>query len=277
MKISAVYKITNTITGDFYIGSSKNVKQRWAVHKCQSKWKECPNNPMYLDMQKYGTDKFVFEILEEVEIEHLKEKEQEFIEKLKPTYNRCNAKGLDIERRKETHKKAQKKYEKSEKRKKAKKEYNKEYHKSDKYKEYQKEYQKSDKFKEHQKEFYKEYNNQLCCYNGEVLTLHALSKRFSRAGIPHPQIEAKKYLLNNPKEYQKEYQKSDKCKEHQKEFYKKYQKEFYKKYHNQLCSYNGEILTLCALSKRFQRAGIPHPQIEAKKYLLNKPKDNIKE
>ena len=31
-KISAVYKITNTITGDFYIGSSKNVKKRWTNH-----------------------------------------------------------------------------------------------------------------------------------------------------------------------------------------------------------------------------------------------------
>ena len=28
MKICAVYKITNTITGDFYIGSSKDVKKR---------------------------------------------------------------------------------------------------------------------------------------------------------------------------------------------------------------------------------------------------------
>ena len=72
----------------------------------------------------------------------------------------------------------------------------KEYHKSDKFKEYQ----QSDEYKEYQKEFYKKHNNQLCCYNGEVLTLCALSKRFSRAGIPHPQIEAKKYLLNKPKD-----------------------------------------------------------------------------
>ena len=195
-KISGVYKIINTVTKDFYIGSSKDVKRRWAVHKCQSKWKECPNNPMYMDMQNYGVDKFEFEILEVIEEEKLKETEQEFIETLKPTYNRCNAKGLNIERRKETHKKAQNKYEKTDKRKKAKKEYNKEYHKSNKYKEYQKEYQKSDKFKEYNKEFYKEYNNQLCQYNGEKLTLNALSKRFQRANIPHPQIEAKKYLLN---------------------------------------------------------------------------------
>ena len=200
MKISGIYKITNTVTGKFYIGSSKDVKRRWAVHKCKSKWKECPNNPMYQDMQKYGIDKFEMQILEVVEPEELKEAEQQFIETLKPTYNRCNAKGLDIERRKETNKKAQKKYEKTEKRKRAKKEYNKEYHKSERYKEYQKEYQKSDKYKEHQKEFYKEYNSQLCSYNGETLTLNALFKRFQKAGIPHPKLEAKKYLLNKSKD-----------------------------------------------------------------------------
>ena len=82
MKICAVYKITNTITGDFYIGSSKDVKHRWADHKCKSKWKQYPNNPMYLDMQKYGVDKFVFEILEEVEAGKLKKTEQQFIEKI---------------------------------------------------------------------------------------------------------------------------------------------------------------------------------------------------
>ena len=161
MKIIGIYKITNTVTNDFYIGSSKDVKLRWAVHKCQSKWNECPNNPMYIDMQKYGVDKFVFEVLEEVEEGKLKDAEQKFIELLNPTYNRCNAKGLNVERRKETHKKASRKYEKSDKRK---------------------------KYKE-------EYNNQLSFYNGETSTHKALSKRFQRAGIPHPVLEAKKYLL----------------------------------------------------------------------------------
>ena len=72
--IIGVYKITNTVTGDFYIGSSKNIKSRWTRHKCPSILKKCPNNPMYLDMQKYGVDKFEFEILEEVESEKLKKK-----------------------------------------------------------------------------------------------------------------------------------------------------------------------------------------------------------
>ena len=183
MKVSGVYKITNTVTGDFYIGSSKDVKQRWASHKKLSVWKNCPNNPMYHDMQKYSVDKFEFGILCEVEPEKLKVAEQQFIEILKPAYNSNNANGLDIDKRK----KSQKKYHKSDK--------YKEYEKTDKRKEYHKEYQKSDKYKEYQKEYQNKYNNQLCSYNGEVLKLCALSKRFQRAGVEHPTAEAKKYLV----------------------------------------------------------------------------------
>ena len=206
MKICAVYKITNTVTGDFYIGSSKDVKLRLAAHKWPSTWKKHPNSPMYQDMQKYGLDKFSFQILAEAEPEKLKETEQKFIETLKPTYNQMNAKGLNIERYKEyrkeyekseKRKESQKEYEKSEKRKERKKEYNKEYQKSDKFKEYQKEYYKSERGKESLKKAQNKYQHQLCCYNGEMLTLGTLSKRFQRAGIPHPNIEAKKYLIKD--------------------------------------------------------------------------------
>ena len=161
-KISGIYKITNTVTGDFYIGSSKNIKKRWTVHKCQTVWNRYPNNPMYQDMIKYGLDKFEFEILAEIEADKLKETEQQFIETLKPTYNSCNAKGWNIERCKEYHK----------------------------------EYNKTDKCKQYQKEYHRKYNNQLCYYNGETLTLHALSLRFWKQGISNPTAEAKKYLLN---------------------------------------------------------------------------------
>ena len=165
-KICGIYKITNTITGDFYIGSSKDVKSRWAVHKCQSTWNKHPNNPMYLDIKNYGVDKFDFQVIEEVEIDSLKETEQQFIELLKPTYNSNNAKGLDVERLKK---------------------YKKEYRKSDKCKEYE----KSDKRKESKKK----HDNQLCSYNGEIITRATLAKRFYRAGIKHPVVEANKYLV----------------------------------------------------------------------------------
>ena len=158
MKIIGIYKIINTVTGDFYIGSSKNVKERWRSHKKPSTWNRCSNNPMYQDMQKYGIDKFEFEILAEVEPEKLKEAEQKFIETLKPTYNSNRANGFDFERRKK---------------------YKKEYNKSDKCKEYNNKYQ-----------------NQLCSYNGQTLTLSALYMRFKRRGISNPTQEAKKYLLH---------------------------------------------------------------------------------
>ena len=154
MKIIGVYKITNTVTGDFYIGSSKDIKRRLSRHKCPSSWNEQPNNPLYKDMQKYGVDKFIFQILAEVESECLREAEQQFIEKLKPTYNNIRAKGLDIERYKKSCRKAKNKYN-------------------------------------------KKYNNQLCSYNGEILKLAALTKRFQRAGIEHYTIEAKKYIIKN--------------------------------------------------------------------------------
>ena len=109
-KISGIYKITNTVTGDFYIGSSKNVKQRWTFHKCPSSWKRYSNSQMYLDMKKYGIDKFEFQVIEEAEPEELKVAEQQFIEKLKPTYNQMNASGWDIERRKESQKKYNKEH-----------------------------------------------------------------------------------------------------------------------------------------------------------------------
>ena len=155
-KICIVYKFTNKVTGDFYIGSRKNIKKSLANHKYQV-WISIPNDKMYQDIQKYGDDNFDLEVLEVVEPEQLKEVEQKFIETLKPTYNQMNEKDLNVERRKE--------------------------------------YQKTDKGKESHKKANNKYQNQLCFYNGETLTLGALSARFRRKGISNPFAEAKKYLL----------------------------------------------------------------------------------
>lgn len=168
--ISAVYKIVNEVTGDFYIGSSRNVMKRWAAHKYQSVWKHYPNNPLYQDMQKYGLDKFRFQILVPVMPEYLTQVEQEFIDMLNPTYNQMNAKGLNVER----YKKSNRKYFQSEKGKKT-----------------LKKYFQSEKCKETKRK----YNSQLCDYNGETLTLITLAMRFQKMKIPHATLEAKKYLI----------------------------------------------------------------------------------
>ena len=91
-KIYIVYKFTNTITGDFYIGSRKDIKRRCENHKYQSVWIAITNDQLYHDIQKYGSENFELQILAEVEAEQLKEKEQYFIETLKPTYNQINEK-----------------------------------------------------------------------------------------------------------------------------------------------------------------------------------------
>ena len=55
--------------------------------------------------------------------------------------------------------------------------------------------------------------------------------------------------------------------EYDKQYKKKYKEEI-KQYNNQLCYFNNEVLTLCALQMRFGKQGIQHPQIEAKRYLI---------
>lgn len=58
--------------------------------------------------------------------------------------------------------------------------------------EYGKEY--NEKY-QYQKQYQSKYINQLCLYEGQVITLHALYQRFWNHGISHPTAEAKKYLI----------------------------------------------------------------------------------
>jgi len=163
MKISGIYKISNKITNDCYIGSSKDIEKRWYKHTRPSAWKQCPNNPLYLDFQKYGLESFLFEIVEETD--NLKEMEQYWIEQLSPSYNDRYAKGHNEESYKEYRKK------------------------------WTKEYRQTEKGKESARKATKKYGNQLCFYNGETLKIFTLACRFQRQGISHPVLEAKKYLI----------------------------------------------------------------------------------
>ena len=90
-KISGVYLVRNTITNDCYVGSSVDVKRRWANHKSPSKWKQRPNSLLYKAFQKYELSNFIFEILEECDKSQLFIREQYYINKLKPTYNHNKA------------------------------------------------------------------------------------------------------------------------------------------------------------------------------------------
>ena len=190
-KISGVYKVTNIVTGDFYIGSSQDIKQRWARHKSPSAWRYHPGVKLYQAYAKYGLNNFTFEIIEETY--NLKEREQYWIEQLKPSYNNFWAKGHNEERWKETSKRASKTYRHTH--------HNEclarqkawyEIHHDDALNK-SKAYHQTHRDKRSAKR--KAYNNRLCLYEGETLTLAALSTRFTRQGIPHAALEAKKYLI----------------------------------------------------------------------------------
>lgn len=166
--ISGVYKITNKITCDFYIGSSKNIKQRWAGHKCVSVWKRHPNSGLYKDMVQYSLDNFIFEIIEETT--ELRNREQYWIDKLNPTYNNYRVEGLNIERHKAWYEVHQKEVLVN-----------------------RKIYYKANRDKRLDKS--RAWQDRICVYNGETMTLNALRIRFYRQGVPHPNLEAKKYLI----------------------------------------------------------------------------------
>ena len=165
---SGVYRITNNITGDFYIGSSKNIEKRWSNHRSPSSHKQRPNSKLYKAMASYGLDNFTFEIIEETD--NLREREQYWIEQLKPSYNSMRAKGLDKDRIRQY------------------------------YKEYHKEHIEENKarMKKYNNAHRAEINNyyqRLCLYEGKTLTLSVLKSKLSKLGFSHPVQEAKKYLI----------------------------------------------------------------------------------
>lgn len=89
-----IYKITNKINGKSYIGQSIDILQRWSQHKRSKDF----NNPLYLDMEKYGQQNFIYEIIEECPQTQLNEREKFWIKyynSYKDGYNRtCGGTGM---------------------------------------------------------------------------------------------------------------------------------------------------------------------------------------
>lgn len=93
---SGIYKITNIVSGKFYIGSSKDIDWRWYCHKHYLKTGQHRNPKLQHSWNKHGEGKFIFEIVEEVKpVEKiLLEREQYHLDLLKPYerkigYNIC--------------------------------------------------------------------------------------------------------------------------------------------------------------------------------------------
>jgi group I intron endonuclease len=84
--VSGIYAIENIINNKKYIGSAKNFKKRWYVHKSALNHNNHDNSYLQKAWNKYGVNNFIFSILEEVELDKLIEREQYYID----LYDVCN-------------------------------------------------------------------------------------------------------------------------------------------------------------------------------------------
>jgi group I intron endonuclease len=83
---SGVYKIENLLTGEMYIGSTRSLKSRTAEHKY--KLRSGKHNSVLQRAWDYcGEEQFQFLLIEQVCLHDLKEREQFWMDALRPTYN----------------------------------------------------------------------------------------------------------------------------------------------------------------------------------------------
>lgn len=81
---SGIYRIVCTANKKFYLGSSNNLHQRWFEHRGYLRNNRHHSILLQRAWNKYGETSFVFEILEWVLPMFLLEREQYWLDKLKP-------------------------------------------------------------------------------------------------------------------------------------------------------------------------------------------------
>lgn len=91
---SGIYRIVNTSNGHQYIGSSVDMRRRWAVHRNALKNNKHHSAHLQNAWNKYRETAFIFEVLEHWEKDVLIGMEQWWINHVKPEYNiRTKAEG----------------------------------------------------------------------------------------------------------------------------------------------------------------------------------------
>lgn len=93
MKTIGIYKITNLLNNKFYIGSSCDIRARKYLHFSMLKNNKHHSPILQRVYNKYGKKYLSFEIIEECDVENLIEREQYYLDSLKPEYNICKVAG----------------------------------------------------------------------------------------------------------------------------------------------------------------------------------------
>jgi len=82
-----VYKITNTVTGDFYIGSSVNLRERLSQHRRAIRGNRHINTHLQRSWNKYGESAFEFNPILYCDTSTTLFYEQLLLDRQKPTFN----------------------------------------------------------------------------------------------------------------------------------------------------------------------------------------------
>jgi group I intron endonuclease len=86
LNVSGIYRITSP-SGKFYIGSSLNIAARWRQHRSDLRRNLHVNPKLQAAWNKYSEDNLKLEIVEVCLVEDLLNREQHYLDTLKPTYN----------------------------------------------------------------------------------------------------------------------------------------------------------------------------------------------
>lgn len=86
---TGVYLIKCIANGRCYVGSSKNISERWKEHRYDLRHNQHCNGHWQKSWNKYGASKFEWSILEETELDDtvLRKREQHWIDILHPEFN----------------------------------------------------------------------------------------------------------------------------------------------------------------------------------------------
>lgn len=88
LNMVGIYKFTNKITGESYIGKTKDIKRRYLQHKnrCDPAKSNFESTYFHKEIAKYGFEAFDFQVVEECNVEELDEKEIYYINKFNSLY-----------------------------------------------------------------------------------------------------------------------------------------------------------------------------------------------
>ena len=96
---SGIYKWTNKLTNDIYVGQSKDLAKRFIKYFNLSYLKNRETLVISRALIKYGYSNFSLEILEYCDIANLTEREQYYFDKLNPEYNTLKIAGSSLGRK----------------------------------------------------------------------------------------------------------------------------------------------------------------------------------